>query len=236
MTEHLISSQPKSNNTFTEEGSPQVEQADTIHEEMGNVSAIMALSGKPLLSLLNQITYHYQHGKRNQTLSIASDPYSVHPPTNTTPHERLFNYNRKSTTGNSMPSWLSEPGPILIKKHVRKSKYEPIVEEADLLEANPEYAFVRLKSGHETTVSLRDIAPHPKSGNRNQIRVDMSNESIPETRDDVNESIPETCDVANESIPETCDVANESIPEIHDIRCSNRVRRIPERFADFEMF
>ena len=30
--------------------------------------------------------------------------------TNTTPHQRLFSYNRKSTTGHSIPSWLSEPG------------------------------------------------------------------------------------------------------------------------------
>ena len=34
--------------------------------------------------------------------------------TNTTPHERMFNYTRKSTSGNSMPSWLI-PGPIYIK-------------------------------------------------------------------------------------------------------------------------
>ena len=80
-------------------------------------------------------------------------------PINCTPHERLFNYHRKSTSGNSIPSWLATPGPVYVKRHVRNSKYDPSVEEAELVEANPEYAYIRLKSGHETTVSLRDLAP-----------------------------------------------------------------------------
>ena len=79
--------------------------------------------------------------------------------TNCTPHERMFNFQRKSTAGNSVPSWLARPGPVYVRKHVRKSKYDPIVETAELIEANPEYAFIRLPSGHETTVSLRDLAP-----------------------------------------------------------------------------
>ena len=44
--------------------------------------------------------------------------------TNATQHERLFNFNRKSTSGSSFPSWLSTPGPIYVKKHVRQSKYD----------------------------------------------------------------------------------------------------------------
>ena len=83
--------------------------------------------------------------------------------TNCTPHERMFSFNRKSTAGSTVPSWLSTPGPIYLKKHVRTSKYEPLVERAELIEANPEYAYVRLRSGHETTVSLRDIAPFPSN-------------------------------------------------------------------------
>ena len=46
-----------------------------------------------------------------------------------------------------------------VRKHVQNSKYDPVVERAELLQVNPQYAFVRLKSGHQTTVSLRDIAP-----------------------------------------------------------------------------
>lgn len=63
---------------------------------------------------------------------------------NVTPHERLFNYNRKSTTGSTIPSWLSSPVPVYAKQHVRNSKFDLIVEKAELIEANPGYAFVRL--------------------------------------------------------------------------------------------
>ncbi len=80
--------------------------------------------------------------------------------TNATPHERLFNYQRRSTNGQSVPSWLSTPGPVLLKKHVRNSKYDALVDEAELIEANPQYAHVRLGNGRETTVSLRDLAPY----------------------------------------------------------------------------
>ena len=35
------------------------------------------------------------------------------------------------------------------------------MEEADLIHANPHYAHVRFKNGHEATVSLKDVAPVP---------------------------------------------------------------------------
>ena len=79
--------------------------------------------------------------------------------TNETPHERLFAYKRRSATGQSLPSWLVNPGKVLHKRHVRHSKYEPLVEEVDLIEANPNYAYIRNAEGRESTVSLRDLAP-----------------------------------------------------------------------------
>lgn len=78
--------------------------------------------------------------------------------TNTTPHERLFQYQRKTSSGHSVPTWLTKPGPVLVKRHVRHSKYDPIVEEAELLDANPQYAHIRFPDGRESTVSLRDLA------------------------------------------------------------------------------
>jgi len=78
---------------------------------------------------------------------------------NATPHERLFNYKRRSSFGVSVPTWLSSPGPVFLRRHARSSKYEPLVEEADLVHAMPNYARVRLSTGRETTVPLRDIAP-----------------------------------------------------------------------------
>ncbi|CAI6371236.1 unnamed protein product [Macrosiphum euphorbiae] len=78
---------------------------------------------------------------------------------NCTPHERFFHYPRRSSNGKTLPSWLNCPGPVLIRKHVKSSKYDPLVEEAELIEANPEYALVRYNNGRESTVSLKDLAP-----------------------------------------------------------------------------
>jgi len=78
--------------------------------------------------------------------------------TNTTPHELLFNYERRAYSGTSIPSWLLSPGKALLRRFVR-SKTDPYVVEVDLLETTPTYAHVRFPSGREDTVSLRDLAP-----------------------------------------------------------------------------
>ncbi|XP_059819340.1 uncharacterized protein LOC132390815 [Hypanus sabinus] len=79
--------------------------------------------------------------------------------TNATPHERLFSFPRKSVTGTTLPVWLTSPGPVLLRKHVRSNKYSPLVERVHLLHANPQYAYVVLPDGREDTVSIRDLAP-----------------------------------------------------------------------------
>ena len=84
--------------------------------------------------------------------------------TNCTPHERFFKFERRSSTGESVPTWLLTPGPILLKRHVRTSKHDPLVDEVQLLQANPQYAHVRYADGRETTVSTRHLAPSGSSG------------------------------------------------------------------------
>ncbi|XP_055869763.1 uncharacterized protein LOC129923337 [Biomphalaria glabrata] len=81
--------------------------------------------------------------------------------TNETPHERVFRFNRKSSFGISIPTWLSSPGRVLLRRENRSSKYDPLTEEVELLMCNPQYAVVRLPSGKEETVSLRRLAPTP---------------------------------------------------------------------------
>ena len=83
--------------------------------------------------------------------------------TGETPHERLFRHHRKSAAGTAVPSWMSVPGPVLMRRHVRQSKYEPLVEEVELIHANPHYAFVKMDSGREATVSTHDLAPAGKT-------------------------------------------------------------------------
>ena len=79
--------------------------------------------------------------------------------TGVTPHERMFSFQRRSSAGIAVPTWLAEPGPVLLKRQVKNSKYEPEVDEVHLIEANPQYAHVRFPSGRETTVSLKHLAP-----------------------------------------------------------------------------
>ena len=83
--------------------------------------------------------------------------------TNETPHDRLFGFPRRNSAGNSLPSWLLERGKVLLRRHVRKSKYDDLCDVVDLIDTNPTYARVRLDNGYEKTVSLRDLAPLPKS-------------------------------------------------------------------------
>ena len=55
----------------------------------------------------------------------------------------LFHYQRKSATGYSVPSWLSEPGKVLLKQFLKNLKYESDVTEVELLEGNPQYAYIK---------------------------------------------------------------------------------------------
>lgn len=89
--------------------------------------------------------------------------------TNQTPHERLFSFPRKSSNGYSLPTWLSSPGPVLLRKFVRSSKSDPLVEPVDLVTATPHYAKVRFPDGRESTVSTKDLAPSPKSSATPQV-------------------------------------------------------------------
>ena len=121
-----------------------------------------------------QITLHSRKLKSSDWESVLPDAlHSIRSllctATNTTPHDRLFNFPQKSKSGRTMPSWL-RPGPIFVKNHTKKSKYEPPASPATLIHANPEYAHVRLQSGIETTVSIRDVAQHPDTitNNTNQ--------------------------------------------------------------------
>ena len=71
-----------------------------------------------------------------------------------------------------------------MKKYVRQSKYNPLVEEVELLECNPQYASIRYKDGRESTVSIKQLAPAGRDDKDLQIQ-DLqiqlpSNEAYPE--------------------------------------------------------
>ena len=84
--------------------------------------------------------------------------------TNATPHERFLKHSRRSMFGSSLPSWLANGHTkVLLKRHVRSSKYEPLVDEVELLEANHQYAHIRFSDGRESTVSTQHLAPSGES-------------------------------------------------------------------------
>ncbi|XP_066963204.1 uncharacterized protein [Macrobrachium rosenbergii] len=82
--------------------------------------------------------------------------------TGETPHERMFIFQRKTSSGMSLPTWLCESGTVLLRRHVRR-KEDPLVEEVQLLEANPSYAHVRFEDGREDTVAISDLARCPRA-------------------------------------------------------------------------
>ena len=149
--------------------------------------------------------------------------------TNQTPHERIFNFQRRSTSGSSIPSWLATPGPVLIKRHVRSSKFDPLTEEVHLIEANPQYAHVRYPDEKEDTVALKHLAPKPTSNDEiletNRV-VEVDSENPANDAAPANESFT-TEDVDAEPIQ------NESLNDPScetKLRRSQRVRKPPERY------
>ena len=76
----------------------------------------------------------------------------------TKPQERFLGFERRSVLGRALPSWLIQPGPLLLHRFVR-NKNDPLVEEVELLKANQSIAHFRFSSGRESSVSSSDLIP-----------------------------------------------------------------------------
>ena len=48
-----------------------------------------------------------------------------------------------------------QPRTVLMKRNVRHSKYEPLVDEVELVEVNPHYANAKFPDGRGTSVSTK---------------------------------------------------------------------------------
>ena len=157
--------------------------------------------------------------------------------TNETPHERFFMHLRRSTKGSTMPSWLLQPGKILMKKNVRRHKDDPPVEEVELLEANLEYAHIRYPDGRESTVSTRQLAP---SGTTNleplEVLPDDSQQDVvacEPTAESIEQSCMEPLEESGlqDSVREPQAARNQENNEPVAKRHSTRVRNVPERLT-----
>lgn len=80
--------------------------------------------------------------------------------TNTKPHERLFNFSRRSGTGYTLPEWL-QGGPALLRKFVCQHKSDPLVEPVEIISVTPNFARIRFPDGRQSTVPTEDLAPTP---------------------------------------------------------------------------
>ena len=205
-----------------------------------------------------QVTLHSRNMKDSEWESVLPDVlHSIRSllctSTNTTPHERMFNFTRKSTAGKSIPSWV-KPGPIYVKNHRRTSKNDPPVMPATLLHANPQYAYVQLPSGIETTVSLREISPAIDTTTSdtsfdnyydNSIPIDnvekciTSDTGVDTFRDETNVDVKESSRHDNDDntpnfnpLEPTNTSTNEET--ITQARRSTRNRRTPLKYKDFD--
>ena len=89
--------------------------------------------------------------------------------TDATPHELFLNFNRRFRSGRSLPAWLSTTGPVMLRKFLRNHKNNVLVEEVQLLDANPQYVSIRYMDGKESSVSLNDLFPCPHGLNSREI-------------------------------------------------------------------
>ena len=97
---------------------------------------------------------------------------------NCTPFERMFLHARRFVSGQTIPSWL-KPGPMDAKKRVH-NKLHPMVDEAELLQVNPNYAHVRMQDGRETSLSVTDISPRTRAeGSENDAKNKVRDQAMP---------------------------------------------------------
>ena len=157
--------------------------------------------------------------------------------TNSTPHERFFAFPRRSTNDSSLPNWLLEPGPVLLRNFVR-SKSDPLCHEVELINANTKYALIRHGNGKESTVSVTDLAPCPRlesdirspdatsPGNITPVKNNFE-ESPKITADEESDQLSEN-DHSIELIQDTAKESQSSEP----LRRSTRIRRAPDFYGD----
>ena len=123
---------------------------------------------------------------------------------------------------------------MLLKKHVRKSKYDPLKEEVELFEVNPQYAYIRYPNRKETAVSVRHLAPKSadyKELNSEQNDIHEQNITEPNsTHPDVYGDSSETINVKNDNLNKNEQIITETPPNSNEsdikpeLRHSKRIR------------
>ena len=84
------------------------------------------------------------------------------------------------------------PGPVLLKRHVKGTKYDSSVQVVELIQANPQYAHIRHSNGREDTVSVRHLAPRGECG---EASVNNNSQQTDHDYSNVGELVPNQCPV-----------------------------------------
>ena len=173
--------------------------------------------------------------------------------TNCTPHERMFSYQRRpgSIGSKILPSWLINPGPVLLRNFERANKNDELVKKVELLEANPHYALIKDQRGITKTVSVQDLAPYPRNDIQNSndvlledfddlaIKAATANPRVSVSKLSIPESILHSSNSNNQSVKvdESCfsnnkfeDSEGENARE--RIAKSGRISRAPTKFEE----
>ena len=53
------------------------------------------------------------------------------------------------------------PGPVLLRRFIRTSKSDPLVDQVDLIDGNQSFACIRYPDERKSTVTVQDLAPCP---------------------------------------------------------------------------
>ena len=126
---------------------------------MVRLNCMLELSGKQFTLKIHKLLY--KHWKQVLPQVLHSMRSLLCTTTNCTPYEHFLKFQRHTTHRNSLPSWLMNPGPVLLRRFIRTSKSNPLVDQFDLIDSNKSFASIRYPEWRESTVSFQDLAPYP---------------------------------------------------------------------------
>ncbi|XP_055490140.1 uncharacterized protein LOC129696344 [Leucoraja erinacea] len=161
---------------------------------------------------------HWEYVLPDALHSIRSLPSTA---TNTTPPKRFFNFKWRSSSGTSLPSWLTSPGPVLLHRYVRLNKNEHFVDEVELTDVNPSYATIKYRDGRQSTVSLHDLAPCPSSPSAPSLLYNTNRELPP--------SAPSLLDNTNRELPPTLPTMETSIRNSKIVNLNNNMSEVDDQ-------
>ena len=116
----------------------------------------------------------------------------------------------------------------MLKHHVRTSKYDPLVDKVELIQASLTHARVRWQNGQEVTVSLRDTSPFGEKEILDDVGLQPLNntELLPEENSNNSQSSSDKVVTDSSAENEPVNVSEQQV-----LRHSTREQRPPDRLT-----